>query len=89
MVEEQKQAGRHIALHPLMCLVFKKNRQGIQGQWEPEFPTREYLEQVKCCHDTDCTERMMKKGFHRTERWKLGRIRKHLQETCESLGMGL
>ena len=35
----------------------------IQGQWQQESPAREYLEQVKCCHDTDCNESMMKKGF--------------------------
>ena len=35
----------------------------IQGQWQQESPAREYLEQVKCCHDTDCNEPMMKKGF--------------------------
>ena len=35
---------------------------GIQGQWQQESPAREYLEQVKCCHDTDCNESMMKKG---------------------------
>ena len=35
----------------------------IQGQWQLESPAREYLEQVKCCHDSDCTERKMKKGF--------------------------
>ena len=36
---------------------------GIQGQWQQESPARENLEQVKCCHDTDCNEPMMKKGF--------------------------
>ena len=25
--------------------------------------SREYLEQVKCCNDTDCTPRMMKRAF--------------------------
>ena len=25
--------------------------------------SREYLEQVKCCNDTDCMHRMMKQGF--------------------------
>ena len=35
---------------------------GIQGRWQLVSPAREYLEQVKCCHDTDCTHRMMKKG---------------------------
>ena len=41
----------------------KERQAGIQGQWQHESPAREYLEQVKCCHDTDCTERVMKKGF--------------------------
>ena len=35
----------------------------IQGQWQQESPAKEYLEQVKCCHDTDCIEPMMKNGF--------------------------
>ena len=26
-----------------------------KGQWQLDSPAREYLEQVKCCHDTDCT----------------------------------
>ena len=41
----------------------KAKHAGIQGQWHLESPARECLEQVKCCHDTDCTERMMKQGF--------------------------
>ena len=41
----------------------KERQAGIQGQWQHESPAREYLEQVKCCHDTECTERVMKKGF--------------------------
>ena len=36
---------------------------GIQGQWQLEWPAREYLEQAKCCSDTYCTHRMMKQGF--------------------------
>ena len=32
----------------------EKERQAvIQGQWQHESPSREYLEQVKCCSDTD------------------------------------
>ena len=42
-----------------------------QGQWQQE---SEYLEQVKCCHDTDCNETMMKNGFTVLKNWKLGRI---------------
>ena len=36
---------------------------GTQGQWQHESPVREYLEQVKCCNDTDCTHRMLKRAF--------------------------
>ena len=41
----------------------KEKQLGTQGQLQQESPAREYLEQVKCCHDTDCNESMMKKGF--------------------------
>ena len=37
----------------------EEKQAGIQGQSQLESPARQYLEQVKCCHDTDCTERMM------------------------------
>ena len=60
-------------LEPFSCerLKAKKFREladeekeaGTQGQWQQESPAKEYLEQVKCCHDTDCNEPMMKKGF--------------------------
>ena len=36
---------------------------GIQGQCQQESPAREYSKQVKCCHNTDCNESMLKKGF--------------------------
>ena len=45
----------------------------IQGQWQLESPAREYLEQVKCCNDTDCTHRMMKQGFLALKKWRVGR----------------
>ena len=41
----------------------KERQAGIQGQWQHEAPAREYLEQVKCCNDTDCTHRMMKQAL--------------------------
>ena len=43
-----------------------------QGQWQQESPAREYLEQVKCCHDTDCNESLMKTDFTalKIETWK-------------------
>ena len=41
----------------------EERHSGIQGQWQLESSAREYLEQVKCCDDTDCTHRMMKQGF--------------------------
>ena len=44
-------------------LAGEEKQAGIQGQCQQESPARECLEQVKCCHDTDCNESMMKKGF--------------------------
>ena len=41
----------------------REKQAGIQDQWQMESTARENLEQVKCCHDTDCTKSMMKKGF--------------------------
>ena len=41
----------------------KEKQGGIQGQWQRESPAKEYLEQVKCRKDTDCTPRMMKQTF--------------------------
>ena len=40
----------------------EEKQAGIQGQWQLESPAREHLEQLNCCHDTVCSERMMKKG---------------------------
>ena len=44
-------------------LADEEKQAGKQGQWQQESPAREYLEQVKCCHATDCNELVMKKGF--------------------------
>ena len=41
----------------------KEKQEGIQGQSQSESPANEYLEQVKCCEDTDCTPRVMKEAF--------------------------
>ena len=41
----------------------KERQAGIQGQRQQESPAREYLGQMKCCNDTDCTQRMMRHGF--------------------------
>ena len=51
----------------------KEKQEGVQGHWQREFPAKEYLEQVKCCTDTDCTPRTMKHGFFYVERWRAGR----------------
>ena len=40
---------------------------------------REYLEQVKCCHDTDCNERMMEKGLT-AKKMEIGKNFKILSE---------
>ena len=55
----------------------KERQAGIQGQWQHESPAREYLEQVKCCSDIDCTHRMMKQAFLALKGGALGRIQKH------------
>ena len=55
-------------------LADEEKQAGIQGQWQQESPAREYLEQVKCCHDTDCNESMMKKRLHRLKGWDMGRV---------------
>ena len=44
-------------------LADEEKQAGIQGQWQQESPAREYLEEVKCCHDTDWNESSVKKGF--------------------------
>ena len=44
-------------------LVEEEKQAGIQGQWQQESRAREYLEQVKCSHDTDCNKPVMRKGF--------------------------
>ena len=41
----------------------KEKQKRIQGQWQRESFSKEYLEQVKCCKDTDCTPRMVKQAF--------------------------
>ena len=41
----------------------KKSSQEYMGQWQLESPAKEYLEQVKCFDDTDCTHRVKKQGF--------------------------
>ena len=41
----------------------KERQTGIQDQWQQESPAREYLEQAKCCNDTDCTHRKMMHGL--------------------------
>ena len=44
-------------------LADEEKQAGIQGRWQQESPAKECLEQVKWCHDTDCNEPVMKKGF--------------------------
>ena len=56
-------------------LAEEEKQAGIQGQWQQESQAREYLEHVKCSHDTDCNEP------------NVGR--RNLREKADSLGMGL
>ena len=57
----------------------KVKEEGIQCQWQQESPAKEYLEQVKCCPDTDGTPKMMNFGYFAFLRLRLGGIQKHLQ----------
>ena len=50
-------------------LAEQEQQAGIQGKWQQESSARKYLEQVKCCHDTECNEPMMKKGFTALKKW--------------------
>ena len=44
-------------------LADEERQAGIKGQWQQESAALGYLEQVRCCHDTDRNEPMTKKGF--------------------------
>ena len=44
-------------------LADEENRQEYKVSGRRNRQPKEYLEQVKCCHDTECNEPMMKKGF--------------------------
>ena len=62
----------------------EKEKQELQQ--EP--PVGEYMDQVKCCHDTDCTKRMMMKGLTALK-MQIGKNTKMLSERSESHGMVL
>ena len=51
-------------------LADEEKQAGIQRQWQQESPAKEYLEEERCCHDTDCNESMMKKGFTALKNWE-------------------
>ena len=54
-------------------LADEEKQAGIQGQWQQESPAREYLEQVKCCHDR--LQRISdEERLHRLKKWNVGRI---------------
>ena len=44
----------------------KKSRQGYKVSGSRN---RQPLDKVKCCHDTDCNESLMKKGFNCHQEW--------------------
>ena len=68
----------------------KEKQEGIQGQWQRESPAIEYLEQVKCCKDTDCTPRMMKQTFFALKGGDWEECHKNIfQVQAKSHGMGL
>ena len=41
----------------------EEKQAGVQCHWQLEPPSREHLEQVKCCHDSGVQRTMVKKGF--------------------------
>ena len=65
-------------------LADEEKQAGMQGQWQQESPAREYLEQVKCCHDTDCNEPMMKKGFTALKNGNLEEFQGNIQENLKA-----
>ena len=69
-------------------LTDEEKEAGIQGQWQQESPAKEYLEQVKCCHDTDCNEPMMKKGFTALEKGTWEECKETFRKKDESLRIG-
>ena len=70
-------------------LADEEKQAGIQGQWQQESPAKEYLEQVKCCHDTDCSESMMMKGFTALKNGSWEEYKETFKEKDVSLGMGM
>ena len=64
----EKAYGERSRVKRFRELADEEKQAGIQGQWQQESPAREYLEQVRCCHDTDCNEPMMKKVFAALEK---------------------
>ena len=67
----------------------RKRQAGIQGQWQQESPAREYLEQVKCSHDTDRNEPMMKKGLTALKNGTCEEYKETFRKNIESHRMGL
>ena len=67
----------------------RKRQAGIQGQWQQESPAREYLEQVKCSHDTDRNEPMMKKGLTALKNGTCEEDKETFRKNIESHRMGL
>ena len=41
----------------------REKREGIQGQWQQEYPFREVLQQVKRSADADSGHHMMRRGY--------------------------
>ena len=56
----------------------EERQAGTRGQGQLESPAREYLEQDKCCDDTDCTHGMMTQGFLALKKMETGKNTKTL-----------
>ena len=70
-------------------LADEEKQAGIQGQWQQESPAREFLEQVKCCHDTDCNESLMKNGFTASKKGTWEEYKETFREKMKASKMGL
>ena len=70
-------------------LADEEKQAGTHGQWLQESPAKEYLEQVKCCHDTDCNESTMKNGFTALKNGTWEEYEEAFRKKDESLRMGL
>ena len=75
----------------------EEKQAGTQGQWQLASPASEFLDQVKCCHDTDCMKQAVSslkgwdweeyKSIFRTEanarKWAFDRCKKAFERVAK------